>query len=651
MQRPLWASTSTKNPAYPDVYYIDALVGPDTVNTMPPTHADRVSGSRTSREPSRFRDRRGPPRDESPGRAGHQHRRGDRASSSGDGVASFVASWDTLVAGIAARRDALEFDARATLKLGSASRAVDAALATLDAERVGERLARRDPPASRESSLETLRTFAGELRAAGVRRAVLCGFGGSVLMARALRDALGVARGAIDVDVLDSTHPDAVRAITERKGTEAALWVVVDPSGTSPESDALIRLAWERSGRRGDRCVAVTTAGSALEASARERGFLRVFADPSGSDHRFGALSFATLVPAALLGVDMAVLLERAEALHRASAGGIRAAHHPALPLAAALAAFARAGRDKLTILAGDGLAALAEWIGQLVAGGLGKRGTGIVPVVGEGVGKTSTYGRDRFFVALEIDGHPLRAADTLARAGHPVIRYRLRDGLDLGAECLRWEIAIAAAAHLLGVDPVDEPDMHATADGAIRLLAAEMPPTTADALAPDDPAVATRLSAMLRSAGARAWVAINAWTAPVGRRAVALDELRALLRDRFGVATVAGFAPASLRTIGQLQHGGPATGIVLHLTTDVSDDVAVPGLAIGFGTLTRALALADVDALAAHQRRVLHVDLGSRAEHGMHLLVATLKAQRRRPPRPVRSGRSSRTAARRARR
>ncbi len=654
VQRPLWASTSTKNPDYPDVYYVDALVGPDTVTTLPPA---TLAAYRDHGHPE---DRLGAGLDEA-------HRVLARLAEVGiamdavtaqleaDGVKAFADAYAALVAGIAARAAALRFAERARMRLGSARRQVERTVAALDEARFGERLWRRDPtlwkpaqaaaPAENARRLgwlgavETMRghlaelaAFATEVREAGFTHALLCGVGGPARTAEMLRRAFGGGRGGLDLAVLDSTDPTAVLAAERRSVPAQTLYVVASEPSLPIEVDAFVRYFWERVAlvrgeRAGEHFVAITASGTPLEQLARARGFRRVFLAPADTPSRYAALGPVGLVPAALLGVDLAKLLDRAAAFERAVPGAVGAGHNPALYLGAVLGGLARAGRDKLTLLVEGRIAGFAAWVEQLVATATGPDGHRLVPVADEPPGRGAAYGRDRLFVALRLGKAAGRAAQMLARAGHPVVEYRLADAYDLGAEILRWEIAVAAAAFLLEGNPFAEPGPEELQAAIRRLLAArtaggELPRSPEPGLPPDGAELAARLRAQLRAAGPRAHVAFHAYLAPTPRRRQLLSAVRAAVRDRFKVATTLGFGSTT---------EGPPTGIVVQLTAEHPEDVPVPGEPYSFGVLAQAQALAEAEALAARERPLLRVRLGPRIDEALRRLAATLAA-----PRPV---------------
>jgi transaldolase/glucose-6-phosphate isomerase len=665
-QRPLWASTSTKNPAYPDVYYVEALIGPDTVNTLPPATLEAYLDH------------------------GHPERRIDTALDRArevfiqlaqvgidvdavtrrletEGVAAFAASYRSLLDTVALRREAALVAQRTGEMLGPIVRAADAACRDLDADAVPARLAKRDPtlwPAADDAArreigerlgwldvgrampphVPALTGFAEEVRAAGFTHAVLCGMGGSSLAPEVLRRSLGVQRGYLDLAVLDSTDPAAVLAAWQRSDPARTLYLVSSKSGSTVEVQSFLaffsdRLQHALGDRARNHLVAITDPGTRLEALARERGFRRIFLNPPDIGGRYAALSLVGLVPAALMGHDVEKLLQRAQRMLAACGPEVRAARNPGVRLGAVLAAAARAGRDKLTFVAADKIAAFADWAEQLLAESMGKQGRGIVPIVAEPLARPAAYGRDRIFVAMHVGSGGGRSLATHARAGHPVITIRLGDAYDLAGEFVRWEIATAVAGHLLEVNPFDQPNVQETKAHTSRLLAdparraAGTPARTVDGTGlPAD------LWRVLGHGPARRYVALTAYVAPSPRRTKLLNALRSRVRKLFGVATTLGYGPRFLHSTGQLHKGGPPAVTVLQLLADDPVDAPVPGAGYSFGTLKSAQAAGDAEALAAAGRTVFRIHLGRNVERGLETLTAALARRPRttRTPRRV---------------
>ena len=673
LQRPLWASTSTKNPSYPDVYYVEALVGPDTVDTMPPATlvAYRDHGHPEARLDQDLDEATAVlQRLQSAGVAMDAVTRRLEA----EGVASFARSFDSLVAVVAAWREALLLSDRTAARLGASERRVKAALAEMDRARFAERLWRKDatlwkaddPAHQAEIAIrlgwldvaETMRAkvgeltaFADEVRHTGFRRAVLCGMGGSSLAPEVLRATFGVARGYLDLAVLDSTDPAAVRTALASSDPGHTLYIISSKSGGTTEPNVFFQVFWEqvraaRGEHAGENFVAITDPGTAMERRAREHGFRRIFLNPPEIGGRYSALSYFGLVPAALLGIDVARLLDRATRMMRACGPAVSATQNPGLYLGAVMAALARAKRDKLTFVVSDRLSTFGYWTEQLIAESTGKDGTGIVPVEGEPLGPSAAYGKDRLFVYLRLGAKYDRAVAALARAGHPVITLRLEDAYDLGGELFRWEIATAAAGFLLGIDPFDQPNVQESKDNTVRLLAevgrTGTLPDAGDALATGAVDFAPRLLAHVKSTRAGDYVALTAYVERTPARERLLRELRTAIRERFKVATTVGYGPRYLHSTGQLHKGGPASGVFIQLSGDHAADLAIPGETYSFAVLEAAQALGDYQSLAARQRRVLRVRLGADGEAGLRAVLAAVTAVRTgTPARPRRSARA----------
>lgn len=656
-QRPLWASTSTKNPAYPDVYYVEALIGPDTVNTMPPaTLAAYKDHGHPENRLELGMDR---------ARAvlaqlAHAGISMDAVTTQleREGVAAFAASYEQLVDVVATRREALRIAARSDVKLGAAERSVGLTLTELAKGDVTARLWRKDPTLWKPNvvgaqtdiprrlgwldaptaALDELLAFAREVRTAGITHALILGAGVPVLVPEMLRRTLGVAKDGVDVAALDAVDPAAVTTALQRSVPARTLYVVTSPAG---DDDPVFRVVWEHAhatlgGDAAAHFVAITPPGTALERAATTRGFRRTFIEATDVGPRFGGLALSTLVPSALMGHDLPKLLERAHKMTVASSPAVPPKHNQGLVLGAILGALARGGRDKMTLVLPDKLASVGDWLEQLVAESTGKEGNGIVPVVGEPLGPPAVYGKDRIVVHLRLGAKQDRAVAALARAGHPVVTIRLTDGYDLAGEVVRWQIAVVIAAHLLDVNPFDQPNVQEAKDDAQRLLAE---PTALPApplvVSPGTPEFAGKLGTHLAAARARRYVAITAFLASTPRRERLLRDIRVAVRKRFGVATTAGFGTRVLSATSQLHTGGPPNVIALHVTAEPTTDLPIAGRPYTLGTLEAAQALADQRILTGRRRPVLRVHLGRNVDAGLTALLAALQRAVRPAPRP----------------
>jgi RpiB/LacA/LacB family sugar-phosphate isomerase len=522
-----------------------------------------------------------------------------------------------------------------------------------DSARIGNSLGWLTAPTIMRAHVEDLRTFADEIRRLQFSQVVVLGMGAASLYTDVFSRTFGSKIGFPDLLTLDSTDPAAVKRTFDRVNTPRTLFVVSSKSGTTAETLALYRFCRERVEttkvtKPGMQFVAITDPGTPLCDMAREAGFRHSFLNHPSIGGRYAALSYFGLVPAALIGVDLKGLLDRARVMVEQSGNGVSAHGSPAVRLGAALAALARTGRDKVTFVLSEKIHAVAGWIEQLLAESLGKDGTGLVPVVDEPLGDPSVYGSDRLFVAVTLgeDGSHDAALDALAAAGHPVIRLVIEDPLEVGAEFFRWEMATATAGAILGVNPFDEPDLARTADHTARLLAQwkktrQFPDWAADVeeggivlmtQASAKPAsVAEGLMSHLAQAGPTDYVAIQAYLEPSAELERQLQALRILLRDRLRVATTLGFGPRYLYSTGQLHKGGPPTGLFIQITGADREDLAIPGAGYDFSTLKTAQILGDLEALRERGRRVIRLHLpGQPTQALQHLLHLARAATRR---------------------
>lgn len=530
--------------------------------------------------------------------------------------------------------------------------AVETALAALDAGNVVARIWQRDhrvwkdDPAeiadrlgwlsvtgTMREQLGRLEAFAAGVRAAGVRHAVLLGMGGSSLGAEALRRAFGSAAGWPELLTLDSTLPARVQAVSDIIDPAKTLFLVSSKSGSTIEPNALYahfrRLVAEARGEAaaGQNFVAITDPGAVLERLAGEEGFGQTFLNPPEVGGRYSVLSCFGLVPAALTGLDLNELLTRAGVMREQCAAN-SARDNPGAWLGAVMGGLARQGRDKLTLISAPAIAGFGLWVEQLLAESLGKEGSGIVPVAGEPPLAPECYGADRLFVYLRLRGAADNTAtdawlESLAAAGHPVVRLEPADLYDLGAEFYRWEFATAVAGSLLGVHPFDQPDVQGAKDMTDRVLARYQ---AAGALpAGEKGETGAAPAALLRQAKPGDYLAILAYLPDTPEVSGALHSLRRQVAHRYGIATTAGFGPRYLHSTGQLHKGGPDSGLFLLLTADHRQDIPIPGRPFSFGTLADAQAAGDRQALQKLGRRIAWVHLGADPAAGLERLSAGL--------------------------
>lgn len=448
-----------------------------------------------------------------------------------------------------------------------------------DPAEISNRLGWLDVMGAMRERAPGLRAFADAVVSDGIRTVVLLGMGGSSLAPEVLRETFGST--AIELIVLDTTHPAAVARVEASLDLDATLFIVASKSGSTIETRS--HMAYFSHRAKPDRFVAITDPGTSLEAHARDAGFREVFLNPPDIGGRYSALSLFGLVPAALLGVDLDVLLGAAEAMAeacRAEDGG------PGASLGIAIGEAARGGGDKLTLRLPPALASLGVWIEQLVAESSGKEGRGIVPVVDEPA--LDEYGSDRTFVVYGDQSAP--SATRLPDAGSN----------DLGAEFFRWEFATAVACAVLGVNAFDQPNVEEAKKAAGEILA-----EGAGQPGFDD------VEALLGSVQPGDYIAIQAYLDPTPDNTDMLRALRARLGRTYGVATTLGFGPRFLHSTGQLHKGGANSVVCLQVVDRSRDvDVEIPGAPYTFGALLDAQALGDLRALRARGRRVARTSL-----------------------------------------
>lgn len=481
---------------------------------------------------------------------------------------------------------------------------------------LADRLGWLELPEAMAPRVEELERLGAEVAAEGVEAVVLLGMGGSSLAPALYAATFGHAPDRPRLEVLDTTHPDAVAAAEARLDPERTVWVVASKSGTTVETLALFRHFWRRAGGDGRRFLAITDPGTPLEVLARERGFRGTVLAPPDVGGRFSALSVFGLVPAALCGVPVAGLLESASAMAAACRGE---EGNPGLELGALLGEAALAGRDKLTLLATPGFRALPAWLEQLLAESTGKGGRGIVPVDGEPRLDPAGLGPDRVLVTLALAGEGPAALPV----GHPTVRMALASPVELGGELYRWEVATAAAGAVLGVNPFDQPDVQLAKELARRALGGELEP--GEGVPAETPEAVARLERLVAALDPGDYLAVQAFLAPAAATDAALARLRAALRRRTSCPVTVGYGPRFLHSTGQLHKGGPPTVRCLQLVDTPRSDLPVPETGTTFGRLIRAQADGDLAALAARGRQVLRIELGGEPAAAVTALAEAL--------------------------
>jgi len=535
--------------------------------------------------------------------------------------------------------------------------------------RVGESIADRlgwlDAPGHFTERVAGLEGFGDAVVDEGYTTAVVAGMGGSSLAPDVLHRTFGSLDGYLAMRILDSTDPAYVASTLDDLDPLRTLVIIASKSGTTTEPNAFLAYAWSRADdalkaiphhryeHPGAYFAAITDPGKSVEAIAHSDDFREVFINPPDVGGRYSALTLVGLVPASLIGIDLDALLASASAM----LGACREpdpAINPGISLGLAIGTLAKAGRDKLTFLTDDEIGSFGAWAEQLIAESTGKHGVGIVPVDLEPLGTVASYGQDRAFVRLSLAGADGGArpalASALEAAGHPVIRIEIADPIDLGAEFVRWEVATAIAGAVLGIDPFDQPNVEEakqrTRDVLDRLGHGKGGPNavqTADPIAAGEGLTlhgdaALRLvasggnvtAALARHLARRrpdAYLCLQAFIAPSPERDEAFARIRALLRDRTGRATTAGYGPRFLHSTGQLHKGGAPIGWFIQLTSDHPADIDIPGWPYTFGQLIDAQAAGDFAAIESHDLPIVRVHLGADPDAGLAALERALAA------------------------
>ena len=679
-QRLLWASTGTKNPNYRDVLYVEELIGPDTVNTMPPATLDAF------REHGRPRASLTDDVDAARDTMTTLEEVGISIEEVTDrllveGVQIFSDAFGKLLNAVDKQRDrtAVRRPARLTWSLPEpVAAAVNDSLAEWRAHAKVRRLWARDASlwTGRDEAqwlgwlgitngqlahLDRLTKVTEAARNAGFSDVLLLGMGGSSLGPEVLRTTFGKVNGFPALHVLDSTDPAQVKAFEKRLDLKRTLVIVSSKSGSTLEPNIFKQYFFDRIKRlvgakeAGRHFVAITDPGSKLQRIAESDGFRRVFNGWPSIGGRYSVLSDFGLVPAAIMGVNVATFLDRTEEMVCACMPSVPVEDNPGVLLGTILGvAASRFGLDKVTIVASPGVSTLGAWLEQLVAESTGKDGKGLIPIDGEALGAPDVYGGDRIFVYLRLRSEPDpeqdRAIEALEEAGLPVVRIAVNDPYDLGGEFFRWEIATAVAGSILGVHPFDQPDVEASKIVTRKLtteyetsgvLPAETPLFSQHGISlfTDDknaavltreapePTLAGYLRAHLDRLRNGDYLALLAYVDMNEAHERALQTMRLNVRDTKRVATCVQFGPRFLHSTGQAYKGGPNTGVFLQITCDDAADLPVPGHKYTFGVVKAAQARGDFQVLVDRNRRALRVHLGTDVANGLSILESAMRS------------------------
>jgi len=662
IQRLLWASTSTKNPAYTDVLYVEELIGADTINTMSPAtlNAFRDHGQLRPAIGDRVEEAEAVLR---------------RLASLGvdletiteklqeEVIDSLAASLDSLLETLKDKRQTIIHGLKEhqTLFLGAYENQVDKRLKTWKKQNFSRRLWAKDPtlwfpepkpeitdrlgwlelPEAMHKRLEEFVSFANQVKDEGISQVVLLGMGGSSLASDVFQKTFGKAEGYPELVVLDSTHPAAVRSVEDKLDLSRTLFIVSSKSGTTLETLSLFRYFWKQMGqiteKPGPHFVAITDPGTPLMKLGLERDFRRVFQANPDVGGRYSALTDFGLVPAALIGIDIHRLLDRAWVAAENCSFCVLEEKAAGLVLGAVLGELAR-GRDKLTFMTSPALRSFPDWVEQLIAESTGKDGKGMVPVANEPFASPDEYSQDRLFVFLLMEGDDNgeleKRMKALLEAGHPVVRHDLAEKFDLGKEIFVWEIAVACAGSVIGIHPFNQPDVQLAKDFAHKAMekggeSGGEDIREVEAFPIDKPDIlAKALKDWISQAQPGDYTAIQAFISPTQETTAALQNIRLEILKRTRLATTMGYGPRFLHSTGQLHKGGPNSGLFLQIVDEPKIDLPVPETDFSFKSLIRAQALGDYLALRQRGRRVLRVDVKSDIGRGFEILEDLLQNQ-----------------------
>jgi transaldolase/glucose-6-phosphate isomerase len=671
VQRPLWASTSTKNPAYSPTLYVDELIGEHTVNTMPPETIEAFSASGTAATTIT----------EGVEEAFKQIHALKAAGVDYDaitlnlqtvGVKKFAESFESLMKSVRQKREKLLAEkSRIEFSLGSYKSTFDQATAELRDNSILRRIWEKDHTVWQESPLEIdnrlgwltimdnmqadvsrMELLAKQLQDDGYTNALLLGMGGSSLAPEVFSLVFGEDTNGLKLQVLDSTDPSAVLALAKSLDVSKTLFIVSTKSGTTPETLSAFKYFYNKTlkalGSReeaGRHFLAITDPKSQLEGIAERYAFRAIFLNDPNIGGRYSVLSYFGLVPAALIGVNVRRLLSRAQDM----AFNCRGDNCPSEGdnnggrIGALMGALAKQGRDKLTFIISPAIESFGDWAEQLIAESTGKNGVGIAPIVGEEVAAPSVYGNDRLFIYLRLDTTHDAAVEALKAAGQPVVTLDIRDKYDLGGQFFLWEMATAVAGHVLNIQPFDQPNVEAAkilARGKIEeyqqtgKLQDLTPAFSMDGISvmgdvsASNPAEA--LKKFLAQAKDGAYISVHAYIPMTAQNMKLLKALQTALRDKTKLATTIGFGPRFLHSTGQLHKGDAGKGLFIQFTNAMPEDAPIPdeagedASAMSFGTLKTAQALGDRQALLDAKRPVIRFHLQNISD-GLRQLINSL--------------------------
>jgi transaldolase/glucose-6-phosphate isomerase len=676
-QRVLWASTGTKNPNYSDTLYVDELIGPDTVNTVPvPTYEAFKDHGTVAPTLTKDLQQARQTIDALPTYGISLEQVTNKLTE--EGVKLFSDAFDKLLANVEKKRQAelvtslnemsyklpadLEAKVKATLEDWRANGKIrrlwaqDNTLWTGTDEQnwLGWLSITEDQLAH----IQHLKSLSEEVKKAGFKHAVLLGMGGSSLGPEVLEKTFGNSADHPKFHVLDSTDPAQVKSVEDAVDLKSTLFIVSSKSGSTLEPNIYKQYFFEKvksvvgAEKVGDHFIAITDPGSKMQQVAEKDRFRHIFYGVPSIGGRYSVLSNFGMVPAAVMGIDVSKFLDRSELMVHSCASSVPPEINPGVILGAIMGTLAKEGRDKVTIIASPDIYDLGAWLEQLLAESTGKVGKGLIPVDQEPKGAPDTYGKDRLFAYLRLEGKASAAddqhVDALEKAGQPVVRIKVKEIYDLGQEFFRWEIATAVAGSVIGINAFNQPDVEAS-KVETRKLTEEYEKT--GSLRKEDPIaegegiklftdsknaaeltksgkdVASIIKAHLAGIKENDYAAILAYVLMNQKHTEQLQAIRGKIREKKKVATCLGFGPRFLHSTGQAYKGGPNSGVIVQITCDDAIELPVPQQKYSFGVVKAAQARGDFQVLSDRGRRALRVHLGKDVDAGLKKLDELVSA------------------------
>jgi len=670
IQRPLWASTSNKNPLNSDLQYVEPLIGKDTINTMPDETIAALSAKGVLKQDTI---------EQGVDEARHVFTTLQTIGIDinkvtqqleDEGVQKFTDSYNKLISDIANKRLTILHDEIASQKIsyGKLESQIKETSAYLDEIQTARLLFAKDPyvwktdtedlktineglgwldlPDTFMKTAERISEFALTIKNEGYTDVVLLGMGGSSLCSEVAKQTFGSANNFMQLHVLDNTSPAAILELEQKINPDKTLFIVASKSGGTKETISFFRhfytkLEQSKKIKAGKNFVAITDQDTPLVKLAEEYKFREIFINQPGVGGRYSVLSDFGLVPMALMGIDIKALLESAIKMKN-SCNGIPVDANPGMMLGVLLGIYQKRGRDKVTFALSSTINSFGYWVEQLLAESTGKEGKGLIPVNGETLGSQSIYGDDRVFIHMYLstdnNSEDENKIQALEDAGHPIVRIKIPNKISLGGEYYRWEIAVAIAGMVIGINPFDQPNVEESKKNTLKLLdgadktgtynqpkpvwqnekTAIYAGTRVNITSTQHDSIGSLLRQFVATAKPHDYIALLPYFMLTNERENTLQTWRMQMRDDMKIATTLLEGPRYLHSTGQLHKGGPDTGLYIILVGEEKEEISIPNEKYGFSALHQAQALGDFYSLSEKNRRVIRINLGEDIDAGL---------------------------------